>query len=400
MARASSNTGTVRIAGCATNTIARPKFSPRKLTHTIRSTCIASPSTTVSPKTRIRARLTNSEPSGSSPANGFRNCWPGSPNACEGATRMAATNRGTFLSGAGLVWRWQRLVWWVFFVSLIFGFFSTQEMTERASSLLDHNTAAQRLVKGFDISAIVLLQQLPDSPLEIQGHNIVHFSMLFVVFMLFATGGILSAYVLDEKPTTTAFFEAAGHHFWRFFRLLIYLAIVLLPIAGLAAATNAIYTHVEDTSISPYPGDHVVEAAAIVILLLLIIVRVWFDMAQVIAVADDEKKMHRALRRAFTLFRHNFFSLLWLYLRVSIIEWLLFALGLHVWMFHLNPQSAVAAFLVSQLMILTWIGTRLWQRASEAIWYRNYQANHAAAPAWSPAPEPMYMPVAAPAPQQ
>ena len=117
---------------------------------------------------------------------------------------MAATNRGTFLSGAGLVWRWQRLVWWVFFVSLIFGFFSTQEMTERASSLLDHNTAAQRLVKGFDISAIVLLQQLPDSPLEIQGHNIVHFSMLFVVFMLFATGGILSAYVLDEKPNQRA----------------------------------------------------------------------------------------------------------------------------------------------------------------------------------------------------
>ena len=39
------------------------------------------------------------------------------------------------------------------------------------------------------------------------------------------------------------------------------------------------------------------------------------------------------------------------------------------------PEAAidVAAFLVSQLMIFTWIGTRLWQRASEAIWYRNYQ---------------------------
>ena len=308
---------------------------------------------------------------------------------------MAETNRGTFFSGAGLVWKWQRLVWWLFFVCLIFGFFSTHEMTERAYSLLNNSVAAQRLVNGFDVSSIITLQQLPDSPLEIQSHNIVHFSILFVVFMLFATGGILAAYVLGEKPTTTAFFEACGHHFWRFFRLLIYLAIVLLPIAGLAAATNALYTHIEDQSISPYPGDHFVEAAAIVILLLLIIVRVWFDMAQVIAVADDEKKMHRALRRAFTLFRRNFFSLLWLYLRVSIIEWLLFALGLHIWMFHLNPQSVVAAFLVSQLMILTWIGTRLWQRASEAIWYRNYQANQVTAPAWSPAPEPMYMPVAA-----
>jgi hypothetical protein len=308
---------------------------------------------------------------------------------------MAASNRGTFFSGAGLVWQWQRLVWWIFAVCLIFGLFSTHEMTERASSLLDHSAAAQRLVNGFDASATIMLQQVPDSPLEIQGHNIVHFSLLFVVFMLFVTGGILAAYVLDEKPTTTAFFEASGHHFWRFFRLMIYLAIVLLPIAGLAAFTSAMYTRIEERSISPYPGDHFVEAAAVVILLLLIIVRVWFDMAQVIAVADDEKKMHRALRRAFGLLRRNFFSLFWLYLRVSVIAWVFFAFGLYVWMVRLSPQSNVTAFLLSQLTILIWIGTRLWQRASEALWYRNYQANRVTEPAWTPPPAPMYVPVAA-----
>jgi hypothetical protein len=308
---------------------------------------------------------------------------------------MAAANRATFFSGAGLVWQWQRLVWWIFMVCLIFGFFSTHGMTERANLLLDHSVAAQRLVNGFDFSAIIMLQQLRDSPLEIHGPPIFHFSALFVVFMLFATGGILAAYVLDEKPTTTAFFEAAGHHFWRFFRLTIYLAIVLLPIAGLAALTSSMHTRIEELSISPYPGDHFVEAAAVVILLLLIIVRVWFDMAQVIAVADDEKKMHRALRRAFGLLRRNFFSLFWLYLRVSIITWVLFAFGLYIWMFRLGPQANVAAFLVSQLMILIWLGTRLWQRASEAIWYRNYQANRVPEPAWTPPPAPMYMPVAA-----
>jgi hypothetical protein len=308
---------------------------------------------------------------------------------------MAAANRGTFFSGAGLVWQWQRLVWWIFAVCLIFGLFSTHGMTERANLLLDHSVAAQRLLNGFDFSAIIMLQQLRDSPLEIHGHNIFHFSVLFVVFMLFATGGILAAYVLDEKPTTTAFFEAAGHHFWRFFRLLIYLAIVLLPIAGLAAAANAMYTHIDEQSISPYAGDYFAAAAAVVILLLLMIVRLWFDMAQVVAVADDEKKMHRALRRAFGLLRHNFFALFWLYLRVSIITWLLSAFGLYIWMFHLSPQSNVAAFLVSQVIILIWLGTRLWQRASEAIWYRNHQANQVPAPAWSPSPAPMYVPVAA-----
>ena len=308
---------------------------------------------------------------------------------------MAGTNQGTFFSGAGLVWKWQRLVWWIFAVCLIFAHFSTQGMVDRAAETLNHSVASQRLVNGFDLSAFINLQQLPDSPLEIQGPTIVHFSVVFLVFMLFATGGILAAYVNDEKPTTTVFFEACGRHFWRFFRLLIYLAIVLLPVAGLAAGTNAMYTHINEQSISPYPADHFVEAAAVVILLLLMIVRVWFDMAQVIAVAEDEKKMHRALRRAFGLLRRNFFSLFWLYLRVSIIAWALFAFGLHVWMYHLKPQSTIAAFLVSQLMILTCIGTRLWQRASEAIWYRNYQANQVPEPAWTPAPAPVFASVAA-----
>ena len=104
---------------------------------------------------------------------------------------MAGTNRGTFFSGAGLVWKWQRLVWWIFAVCLIFAHFSTQGMVDRAADTLNHSLASQRLVNGFDLSAFINLQQLPDSPLEIQGPTIVHFSVVFLVFMLFATGGIL-----------------------------------------------------------------------------------------------------------------------------------------------------------------------------------------------------------------
>ncbi|MFZ3216782.1 MAG: hypothetical protein WA192_12050 [Candidatus Acidiferrales bacterium] len=301
---------------------------------------------------------------------------------------MAATKRGTFFSGAALVWKWQRLVWWVFAVCLIFGFFSTQGMVDRTSAALNHSMAAQRLVEGFDVPSLVTLGQLPNAPTETQWPTITHFSVVFLVFMIFATGGILAAYVRDEKPTAAVFFEACGQHFWRFFRLLIYFVVVLLPIAGIGAGANAIYDHIDEKSISPFPAVHFMEAAAVVILLLLIIVRLWFDMAQVVAVADEEKRMHRALRRAFGLLMHNFFSLLWLYLRVSIIGWALFAFGLHVWMMHLKPQANVAAFLVSQLMILTWIGARLWQRASEAIWYRNHEAAEAPVSEWAPAPAP------------
>jgi hypothetical protein len=128
-------------------------------------------------------------------------------------------------------------------------------------------------------------------------------------------------------------------------------------------------------------------------LLLLIVVRLWFDMAQVISVAEDETRMHRALRRAASLLWHNFGTLFWLYLRISVLAWIFCGLGLHVWMYHLRPQSTTAAFLLAQTIVLFWIGTRLWQRASEVLWYRKFQAAGIAESTSSPAPFPEPAPV-------
>ena len=134
-------------------------------------------------------------------------------------------------------------------------------------------------------------------------------------------------------------------------------------------------------NISKQQGHQIlfIEAAAVLLLLLLICIRVWFDIAQVIAVAEDERRMHKALRRAAALQRHNFFSLYWLYLRVSLIAWIVFAAGLHIWITHLRPESILAPFLLSQFLIIFWQACRLWQRASEGIWYREHLRATAAA---------------------
>jgi hypothetical protein len=299
---------------------------------------------------------------------------------------MDRTERGTFFSGAGLVWKWQRLLWWIFAVNLIFAFFAAQGGVNRIGEVLDHSSASQYFVHGFDLAQVAALAGQPDSPFNGIFSAPLHFSVVFVIFMLFLTGGILATYLRDERPRTGIFFEACGYHFWRFFRLMLYMLIVFLPIGGLVALASAMYNRIDDRSISPFPAVHFFEAAAVVILFLLIVVRIWFDMAQVIAVADDEKRMHRALRRAFSLLVHNFFSLFWLYLRVSIIACVIVGLCLRLWMLGLRPESTVAAFLLSQLMLLVWIATRLWQRASESIWYRQHSAASAPEPVWVPSP--------------
>ena len=300
---------------------------------------------------------------------------------------MAEATPHTFFSGASLVWRRQRILWLLYIVNFVIVSVATYDTKLRVGKILNHRLAADRLLHGFNVGAMAELGAHPELPFQGFHSGLLHSSLLFTLCMIFATGGILAMYYSGERLRAGDFFEACGHHFWRFFRLTLYLLLVLIPVGILAGITGRFYDRIDKQSISPMPAVRFIEAAVVVILLLLLVIRVWFDMAQVIAVAEDERRMGKALRRAASLLRHNFGSLVWLYLRVSVLAWIVFAAGLHIWMMHLRPDAIVAPFLLSQFIIVFWLACRLWQRASESIWYREHQrAIAAAAPAYEPPP--------------
>lgn len=290
----------------------------------------------------------------------------------------------TFAAGARLVWRRQRVLWWIYAVNLVLGLCATGGMVQRAGDILNHSLAAGRLVHGFDISAVSELAMRPDNPVA-PGSTTLFFAFLFAAFMLFATGGVLATYCRDDRLPAGQFFEACGYQLWRFVRLLIYFAIVLVPVGLLEFGAGKIYDRIDNKAISPFPAVWFFVASAVVIVVLLMCLRLWFDMAQVIAVADDERRMHKALRRAATLVRRNFGSLFWLYFRVSLVGCVVFALAAQYWKNYMRPESLFSVLLWSQLMIVFWLATRLWQRASEALWYRQHQsAVYESAPVMTP----------------
>src|SRR5579863_3135464 len=141
----------------------------------------------------------------------------------------------------------------------------------------------------------------------------------------------------------------------------------------------------------PVAGFEVTVGAALAALLLMMAVRLWFDMAQVDAVAEDERAMHRALRRAFKVTFGNFGSLYWMYLRISLVAWMGLAAAIWVWVKVVRPESVGATFILGEAVCLLWLGTRLWQRASETVWRERHAepAGVTAAPAlYVPAPAP------------
>ncbi|HVA18037.1 MAG TPA: hypothetical protein VMV59_10045 [Candidatus Dormibacteraeota bacterium] len=305
---------------------------------------------------------------------------------------MAQRDASAFWGGAGLVWRRQRVLWWIFAVNFILAFFSIHGVVPRIGNILDHSLAAQRLVNGFDLGAFSELMLQPGiSPLSVSPAAMAY-SLVFFVFMLFVTGGILEVYRRDSRVSTAEFFESSGAFFWRFVRLLIFLVFCMIPVAIFDVILRTIGNHIDERAISAMTIVWFRIAAGIVLLFLLMVLRLWFDMAEVHSVAQNERRMRRSLAVAWRLTFGNFGRLFWLYFSISVVACVGFGFGLWLWLYVLPPTAITGAFFLSQAMILWWLATRLWQRSAETLWYqRNFVP--AAPPALYP---PATYPVVAP----
>src|SRR5439155_6417379 len=123
------------------------------------------------------------------------------------------------------------------------------------------------------------------------------FSVVFFVFILFLMGGILETYRTDRKLPAGAFFEACGTYFWRWVRLLVWFLIVLVPIGILASVITKWSGKLSSDAPQEKLGFWVDVIGLGFALFLSLSMRLWFDMTQVRAVAEDERAMRRTLAR-------------------------------------------------------------------------------------------------------
>jgi len=283
---------------------------------------------------------------------------------------MSKREAGLVRAGARLVRRRQHLLWWVLAANLLLGVLGTLPAGLRISSVLDRSLAAERLFKGFDLPTFVELMANPEVGLSTQIPASLLFAVMFFGFMLFLTGGVLEEYRRDRGLRTSEFFRACGAYFWRWVRLLIFLLIALVPLGFLAYGIDEWSGRLATDARQDMLGFWVELAGALVLLFLLMALRLWFDLAQVRAVAENETRMRRNLLRSFPLTFGNFGLLFWIYLRISLVAWVGLVLAFWVWVKWVGPQSVGVSFLLGQGVVFLWLGTRLWQRASETLWYQ------------------------------
>ncbi|MFZ0636466.1 MAG: hypothetical protein WAM08_13175, partial [Candidatus Acidiferrales bacterium] len=182
---------------------------------------------------------------------------------------------GFFLSGAGLVWRRQRVLWWAFIINLVLAGYAARGLTARVGPVLDHSLASARLlVHSFHFAALLGLEDLPGHYLQM-GPTHFYFSVIFFFFMLLATGGILESYWRDATLSTAEFFQSGGTYFWRFFRMVLFFVIALIPVGLIAWGLDAAADKIGDASVSPYVWAWIEGAMILLVCVLLMMIRLW-----------------------------------------------------------------------------------------------------------------------------
>ena len=284
---------------------------------------------------------------------------------------MAEEPKNALAAGFGLLWRRQGALWWIFVVNLVCGGLGTAPAMLQLHNALSHNLAGQKLTRGFDMGVFAELFRLPHVDIMREATGSYVFTFVFFVFMLFVTGGILETYRQDRKLNTGDFFAASGAFFWRFVRLLLLSIIPFVVVGIIYHLLNRMADRVGDRAIADQVGIFLSWGATLVFLLLALWVRLWFDIAQVRAVAQNERRMWRNLWRSWRITWHELGRLFGMYFLIALLAWITLLIGLTIWA-HLPPTATPLTFLILELIILAQLTTRLWQLASATSWYRQH----------------------------
>jgi hypothetical protein len=284
---------------------------------------------------------------------------------------MADNEKGVVAAGFSLLWRRQGILWWVFVVNFVCGALGTIPALLTLRRALAHSLAGQPLSKGFDVGMFVELLRLPNVSLMHASTTSYIFAFVFFLFMLFVSGGILETYHLDRKLTTGDFFAASGAYFWRFVRLMLLSLIPFIVVSMIYQGLMKVSDSVGDRAIADQVGIFLFWFAIVVFLLLALIVRLWFDIAQVRAVAQNERGMWRNTWKAFRITFRAFPSLFRMYFCITFFAWATLIVGLVIWA-KLPPTVTPITFVLLELILLAQLATRFWQLASAMTWYQRH----------------------------
>jgi len=274
------------------------------------------------------------------------------------------------LAGLRIVSRHKGYIFWLWLLNLSLAEFGTAAVRNRLHAVLDHSLLADRLLQGFDRGVYLEMVARPEwgsSP----GSAVpaMYFTILFFIVTLFCMPGVLDAYTSEGRPSREDFFRCCGRNLWRFVRVLVFYGIVAGLIGGALFSGHVALVHASEKSTYELLPFYTNLATLGVIFLVLTVIRVWFDLAQVDVVVRDQRAVRKSVIAAFGYTQQNLIPLLAAYGIICLLALAVLAGGIWVWHSFVPSSNVLGAFVVTQVMLVLWLGMRFWQRATAAAFY-------------------------------
>jgi hypothetical protein len=298
-------------------------------------------------------------------------------------------DEGLLSSGLGMVLRNKRYIVWFYVLNIFLGLFGTVVFVNQVGSILDHSLQSDRLLHGFSLGTLIEMFSRPEfGPTVASRAPAMFFALLFLVATAMFLPGVLQGYASNYRLPGDDFFRTCGRNLWRFIRLMIVAGIVM----GLAASALFGLHGVLERKAAESTNELLLPEVRIVGLFLIFLVmatlRIWFDLAEVDIVLNDQRAVRKSIAAGF---RHTFRSLgrlLGSYLVATIVAAFVLSVGLFLWMKSVAPESVVGALVISQLTLLLLLIPRFWQRGV-AVSYWQQQMMIPVVPAEPIEPQPV-----------
>jgi len=257
----------------------------------------------------------------------------------------------------------------LYIANLIFGWFAAFGLSAQVGAVTGTSLYSERLVRGFDLGVFLDLINRPEVTPYSQVPVALALSALFVVFLLFLTGGITTQYLSNTAGIgRSRFYAACGENFWQLVRLALVLIVVAGLVGGMLQAIRAGLDSATDNS-PHYRAGLVLQSAMFVIQALAVLwVRMWFDLAQTQLIATGARRIRPSIGYGFKSARRAF-ELYGSYVLLGIVTAIVVALGLFVWWTEAPASPVIISFLILQSTLACLLVFRWWQRAIAAAWY-------------------------------
>ncbi len=275
----------------------------------------------------------------------------------------------------GWILSFRRIGMWLllFFFNFVFAVLASLPVMNLLESKLANSLAIEKLLPRFDFTVFSdMMNQYGESVMVLldQSRFLV---LLFFIFSIFLSGGILNAFKRSEEGFSfRMFWSGCMRYFWRLLRLTVYFLIIHIGIMSLFY--HLFFLHVGG-NIGDLDSELVLyQYLRLWVPLYVIVASIFFmihDYTKVHMVHEDKRWLTLPFWQSFGLvFRHflSTFSLYWLNLFTFL------AVGYVYFLLNRPADSSSGicyTFLIGQAFVFARIGTKLLNLASATVFYKN-----------------------------